>query len=61
MNESSELHEPVAAEPDRPELKLARRFIVAVAIFVAASLVGLHRWLDTQVNPSADIAAETER
>jgi hypothetical protein len=49
------------SEPDNPQLKLASRFILAVAIFVAASMVGLRGWLGDQMSTSLDVAAETRR
>lgn len=51
----------LASEPDNPQLKLASRFILAVAIFVAASMVGLRGWLGEQMTASLDVAAETRR
>lgn len=49
------------SEPDNPQLKLASLFILAVAIFVAASMVGLRGWLGDQMPTSLDVAAETRR
>lgn len=49
------------AEPDEPELKFAKHFLIAVTVFVAASLFGLKGWLNNQINPPADDAAETRR
>jgi hypothetical protein len=56
-----DVNHTLASEPDSPQLMFASRFILAVAIFVAASMVGLRGWLGEQMTPATDIAAETQR
>mgnify|MGYP006189255357 CR=1 FL=1 len=61
MDRSMDVNHTLASEPDSPQLMFASRFILAVAIFVAASMVGLRGWLGEQMTPATDIAAETQR
>ena len=61
MDTPMEIDHTLASEPDRPELLVASRFILAVAIFVAASMLGLREWLGDQMTLTADIAVETQR
>jgi len=61
MDTPMEIDHTLASEPDSPELQVASRFILAVAIFVAASMLGLRGWLGDQMTLTADIAVETQR
>jgi hypothetical protein len=61
MDTPIHINHSLSTEPDTPQLTVATRFIVAVAIFVAASMVGLRGWLGDQMNQAADMAVEDQR
>lgn len=61
MDEPKDVTHPLASEPDSPQLAVASRFILAVAFFVAASMVGLRGWLGDQMTDSVNVTTEIQR